>query len=73
MLSHNCQYTRVIIDGIPVTNTPGDQRIITGILSWLIPFLTAVLFSTRECLLLFDTALFKSHVIVTRMDNSCSP
>jgi hypothetical protein len=71
MLSHNCQYTRVIIDGIPVTNTPGDQRIITGILSWLIPFLAAVLFSTRECLL-FDTALFKSHVIVTRIDNSCS-
>lgn len=56
----------MIMNGIHVTNTLWDCRIIAGLLTWLIPFLVAIPFYTRDGALLADAALFKSLVTVTR-------
>lgn len=55
----------MIMNGIHGINSLWGRRMVAGILSWLIPFLVAVPFYSRDGVLLVDAALFKSLMIVT--------
>jgi hypothetical protein len=65
MRSYNYQNNRLIMNSIQVRNSVWGLANHCRVLTWLIPFLVAVPFCTKEGVLPVDAALFKSLMIVT--------